>query len=55
MIGQWGERGDGPGQFQQPQAIAVDGEGNAYVSDYYNGLQKFEVTLPALPVATPVS
>lgn len=46
VIGQWGERGDGPGQFQHPQTIAVDGAGNAYVSDYATGLHGFELELP---------
>ena len=38
----WGERGIGPGQFGKPLGIAVDGEGNIYVTDPYNlRVQKF--------------
>jgi len=38
----WGERGSGDGQFDKPLGIAVDGEGNIYVTDPYNHrVQKF--------------
>ena len=32
----WGERGNGPGQFNTPHSIAVDANGNVYVSDRGN-------------------
>ena len=32
----WGERGNGPGQFNTPHSIAVDAKGNVYVSDRGN-------------------
>jgi len=32
----WGEPGDGPGQFNVPHSIAVDGVGNVYVADRGN-------------------
>lgn len=39
---QWGSLGEAGGQFRLPLQLALDGMGNAYVSDYYNTrLQKF--------------
>jgi DNA-binding beta-propeller fold protein YncE len=35
-IKQWGEPGDGPGQFSVPHSIAVDAQGNVYVADRGN-------------------
>ena len=32
----WGQRGNGPGQFNTPHSIAVDANGNVYVSDRGN-------------------
>ena len=32
-IGQWGTKGDGPGQLDQPTCIATDGVGRAYIAD----------------------
>src|SRR6266700_1507177 len=32
----WGEPGDGPGQFNTPQSIAVDAHGRVYVADRGN-------------------
>ena len=32
----WGERGNGPGQFNTPHSIAVDANGNVYVADRGN-------------------
>jgi len=41
-ITQWGSRGSGDGQFNDPRGIAVDNSGNVYVSDYSdNRVQKF--------------
>jgi DNA-binding beta-propeller fold protein YncE len=38
----WGETGNGNGQFWSPQGIAVDGERNVYVVDHDNHrVQKF--------------
>lgn len=34
LLGQFGEEGDGPGQFQLPTDIAFDAEGFVYVSEY---------------------
>ncbi len=39
---QWGEYGDGPGQFKYPTMIAVDASGDVYVVDQHNQrIQKF--------------
>jgi sugar lactone lactonase YvrE len=35
-IKSWGERGDGPGQFNLPHNIAADANGNIYVADRSN-------------------
>ena len=35
-IGVWGTYGPGPGQFNYPRWVALDGHGNIYVSDSYN-------------------
>jgi len=32
----WGIRGSGDGEFSQPQGLAIDSEGNVYVSDQGN-------------------
>lgn len=38
----WGSKGPGPGQFGEPEAIAVDPSGNVYVADSGNAnIQKF--------------
>ncbi len=44
FLSQWGaEAGSGDGQFQRPGAIAVDTEGNIYISEWNNGrVQKFD-------------
>jgi outer membrane protein assembly factor BamB len=33
FVGQWGAKGNGPGQLDDPQGIAVDGTGNVYIAD----------------------
>jgi DNA-binding beta-propeller fold protein YncE len=33
VLASWGKRGHGPGEFFDPTALAVDGEGNVYVGD----------------------
>lgn len=49
---QWGSLGEAGGQFRLPLQLALDGLGNAYVSDYYNTrLQKF--ALAGEQVVTP--
>jgi tripartite motif-containing protein 71 len=44
FLSQWGaEAGSGDGQFQKPNAIAVDTEGNLYIVEIANGrVQKFD-------------
>src|SRR6266581_2571019 len=48
---QWGETGNGDGQFLAPHGIAVDiKSGNVYVSDYgANRIQKFNANGSVLP------
>ena len=42
FVSMWGSEGSGPGEFQYPMGIAVDGSGFVYVSDYNNErVQKF--------------
>lgn len=41
-VRQWGTKGEGPGQFQQPHGLAIDDEGILYVADRNNArLQRF--------------
>lgn len=43
LLQSWGEPGAGPGQFQVPHGIAVDGQGVVYVADRENSrIQLFE-------------
>ncbi len=37
LTAQWGSRGTGPGQFENPRGIGVDSQGNVYVGDAGNG------------------
>ncbi len=37
FVTSWGDRGDGPGQFQEPRGVAVSLEGVVYVADTGNG------------------
>ncbi len=40
---EWGSPGDGPGQFKEPQDVAMDAQGNFYVSDFSaHRVQKFD-------------
>ena len=42
---QWGSRGNGNGQFNNPSGIAVDSLGNVYVADSGNNrIQKFAIS-----------
>lgn len=36
LLAQWGTRGNGPGQFNIPHALAVDARGRVYVADRVN-------------------
>jgi DNA-binding beta-propeller fold protein YncE len=40
---QWGSPGEGDGQFIHPFSIAADDQGNVYVSDETNRIQKFRI------------
>jgi len=43
FIKSWGARGQGPGQFNTPHALAVDSQGNVYVADSGNSrIQVFD-------------
>ncbi len=43
-VKQWGSKGEGPGQFNQPHGIAVDNEGIIYVADRNNArIQRFDL------------
>jgi WD40 repeat protein len=43
FIGEWGVKGDGPGQLSRPSGIATDFTGNVYVSDSGSGfIHKFD-------------
>ena len=33
MLGRWGEKGTGPGQFLLPHMLSVDSRGNVYVAE----------------------
>ncbi len=37
FLGEWGTRGEGPGQLSYPSSLAVDFAGNVYLSDMGNG------------------
>lgn len=36
FLARFGQRGDGPGEFDAPSGIAVDGAGFVYVTEFYN-------------------
>lgn len=43
FLSEWGSEGSGPGQFQYPEGVAVDGSGNVFVADTQNTrVQKFD-------------
>lgn len=45
VLDRWGRSGTGPGEFDAPAGLALDGWGNLYVSDFYNHrIQKFDST-----------
>jgi streptogramin lyase len=42
FVGQWGTKGDDPGQLDDPQSIAVDSVGNVYIANAGSGfIEKF--------------
>ncbi len=46
LLGAWGERGSGNGQFIEPSGVAIDSEGFIYVSDLQNHrIQKFNAEM----------
>ena len=57
LLGSWGAFGREPGNFIEPDALALDGLGNLYVLDFGNQrIQKFALASPvASPGATPVA
>jgi DNA-binding beta-propeller fold protein YncE len=45
LLGTWGSLGSGDGQFQRVGGMAVDDQGNMYVSDYGGGrIEKFDAS-----------
>ena len=63
-VKQWGEPGQGPGEFNTPHSIAADAEGNIYVADRGNRriqvfdhdgkfLREIKIDVPAPPDARP--
>lgn len=45
FVGEWGSRGNGPGQLDQPASIATDTRGNVYIADAGSGfISKFQPT-----------
>lgn len=45
FVRKWGQKGEGPGEFNEPRGIAVDEQGMIYVMDTWNGrVQKFDPT-----------
>jgi DNA-binding beta-propeller fold protein YncE len=54
LIAEWGDLGNGDGQFDGPSGISVDPLGNVYVSDSGNNrIQKFSLTLPSITLRLP--
>lgn len=49
-MGQWGQSGTQPGQFQSPQAIVCDGAGSIYVADDGNPTQVEKFDLQGHPL-----
>ena len=41
FVAQWGSLGNGNGQFNGANGIAIDGDGNVFVADDGNHVQKF--------------
>ncbi len=39
---QWGSQGSRDGQFVVPTDVVADAQGNVYVDDSLNGLEKFQ-------------
>ncbi len=55
LLGQWGNWGIKPGQFMNPQGIAVDRDGNIYVADWENSrIQKLSPSGDAVVIDGPV-
>lgn len=50
LLGQWGQAGTQPGQFQNPQALTCDGVGNVFVIDDGNPTQVEKFDLQGHPL-----
>ncbi|MGH7726098.1 MAG: hypothetical protein ACREOU_11790 [Candidatus Eiseniibacteriota bacterium] len=40
-MAQWGAYGHGPGQFDNPEGVAVGPSGDIYVADFSGRIQRF--------------
>ena len=44
FLRKWGTRGEEDGQFRYPEALAIGGDGNVYVGDWFNHrIQVFDI------------
>lgn len=54
-LGQIGEEGSGPGQFTKPGEVATDSEGDVYVADQTNRVQRFAAGIELIETISMVS